>query len=118
MLGKLFKGDRKKSTTSSQQRTISYEELEKEFAKMVAELRLPAQAAQNMLKMPQAQKIEMLKAHKVKKQTVCCFFVFFCSYNTTNVRVAIRQVIQSILVAIFKTKLTAKTRTKWQRMGK
>ena len=45
--------------------------MEKDFAKMVQDLRLPAQAAENMMKMPKQQKLEMLKAHQVKQQTVC-----------------------------------------------
>ena len=69
MFKKVF-GDKRRASHDVAQ-PISYEQLERDFAKMVADLRLPAQAAENMLKMPKQQKLEMLKAHQVKQQTVC-----------------------------------------------
>ena len=68
MFNKLFGDKRRQSHDVAQ--PVSYDQVEKDFAKMVADLRLPSQAAENMLKMPMQQKIEMLKAHQVKQQNV------------------------------------------------
>lgn len=61
------KRDSSKGHASSSSMTDA--ELDKEFQKLVDGLRLPASAAANMLKLPKSQKIEMIKAQKVKATT-------------------------------------------------